>query len=288
MKNLLIVFVALLVISCQQNNDFVTETGVEVSCVVKGDGSPALKDSIVLVALKIVTGDGEILTETEPDKPLGIAFDPEMEAGHLQEVLTKLEVGDSVTFSTTVYNLFVETYKTQIPAEMDSAGLVVINMKFSEMMSKESYQEYINQMRAKMQEDNALMMEAKAVSDIEEIDAYLVSNSITAQSTESGLFYEITQEGTGVYPEAGDEVTVKYAGRLLSGEPFDSGEFSFPVGTGRVIQGWDEGIPLIREGGKGVLYIPSILGYGSRQSGPVIKPFSILVFDVEVLKVEKK
>ncbi|PIY08483.1 MAG: hypothetical protein COZ18_12080 [Flexibacter sp. CG_4_10_14_3_um_filter_32_15] len=113
---------------------------------------------------------------------------------------------------------------------------------------------------------------------------YFTENNITPQKTESGLYYVVTEQGTPI--QTGETVTVNYEGTLLSGEIFDSSfgkqPFSFPVGTGRVIQGWDEGIPLIGRGGKGMLYIPSHLGYGSRATGSVIKPYSILVFRVEV------
>jgi FKBP-type peptidyl-prolyl cis-trans isomerase len=114
---------------------------------------------------------------------------------------------------------------------------------------------------------------------------YFTENNITPQKTASGLYYVVTEQGTPI--QNGETITVNYEGKLLSGEKFDSSfdrgqPFSFPVGTGRVIQGWDEGIPLIGKGGKGTLYLPSHLGYGSRASGSVIKPYSILVFRVEV------
>lgn len=292
MKNIWILLFPLLAYACAQNNDFVTETGVEVSCVVKGDGPAAVKDSIVVLYLKIESADGEVLTETTPLQPLALPFDPEMKAGHLQEVLTLLEVGDSVTFTTTAKNLFEETYQTQIPPNMDSASLVTINMKFVNQMSQEGYRAYVAELREQQQAEQAVMLEKKLTTDGDSIDAYLQEQGIEAITTESGLRYVVTQEGSGQTAEPGDKVTVHYDGRLFSGEPFDSsnerGEpFTFDIGVGRVIPGWDEGIAYIKEGGKGTLYIPSPLGYGARGAGAVIKPYSILVFDVDVLKVEK-
>lgn len=114
---------------------------------------------------------------------------------------------------------------------------------------------------------------------------YFTQNNITAQKTNLGLYYVIQEQGTPI--QDGETIRVNYEGKLLSGEKFDSSfdrgqPFSFPVKTGRVIRGWDEGIPLIGKGGKGTLYIPSHLGYGAQGSGTVIKPYSILVFRVEV------
>ncbi|MFY0607818.1 MAG: FKBP-type peptidyl-prolyl cis-trans isomerase [Cyclobacteriaceae bacterium] len=308
MKNLVILFIAVLLISaCESNNnDFVTETGVEVSCLIKGEGSMPLKDSIVLLHLKITKDDGEVITETQPGQPMGVAFDPEMDAGDLQEVLTNLEVGDSVIFETTVQNLFVETYKTRVPPLMDSAAVLTVNVRFADQMSPEAYRAYMTELREKQQAESEILLAERAVTDLEEIDAYLAENNIEAQIAESGLRYVVEKQGTGESIVPGDEVTVHYAGRLLDGTYFDTSmedvakaqglyderrapyqPFTFSIGRRQVIDGWDQGIPLFNVGGKGTLYIPSPMGYGSRQSGPVIKPYSILVFDVEVISVKK-
>lgn len=105
----------------------------------------------------------------------------------------------------------------------------------------------------------------------------------------SGLGYKQLKEGTGPQPKKGDKVQVHYKGYLEDGTVFDSSyergkPFEFTVGVGQVIRGWDEGIPLFKEGGKGILLIPPELGYGSRGVGP-IPPNSTLFFEVEIVKV---
>lgn len=114
---------------------------------------------------------------------------------------------------------------------------------------------------------------------------YFAKNNITAQKTNLGLYYVVDQQGTSM--QNGETIVVNYEGKLLSGKIFDSSfkrgqPFSFPVATGRVIKGWDNGIPLIGKGGKGTLYIPSHLGYGAQGAGADIPPYSILIFRVEV------
>lgn len=109
--------------------------------------------------------------------------------------------------------------------------------------------------------------------------------------TESGLFYKITKNTDGEAPAKGNEVAVHYAGRLVDGFEFDNsfkrGEpISFPVGVGRVIPGWDEGIMLLKEGETATLLIPPTLGYGARGAGGVIPPNAWLVFDVELVKAK--
>ena len=109
--------------------------------------------------------------------------------------------------------------------------------------------------------------------------------------TESGLQYMVLKEGTGAKPGPTDEVTVHYTGKLIDGTVFDSsverGEpATFPLD--KVIPGWTEGLQLMSEGAKYRLFIPSELAYGSKGAGDDILPNSTLIFDVELIKVEKK
>ena len=109
--------------------------------------------------------------------------------------------------------------------------------------------------------------------------------------TESGLQYMVLKEGTGAKPGPTDEVTVHYTGKLIYGTVFDSsverGEpATFPLN--KVIPGWTEGLQLMSEGAKYRLFIPSELAYGEKGAGEQILPNSTLIFDVELIKVEKK
>lgn len=109
--------------------------------------------------------------------------------------------------------------------------------------------------------------------------------------TASGLEYIEVEPGTGAQAEAGKTVSVHYTGKFQDGKVFDSsvsrGEpISFPLGQGRVIKGWDEGIALMKVGGKAQLIIPPELGYGERGAGGVIPPNATLVFDVELVSVK--
>lgn len=120
-------------------------------------------------------------------------------------------------------------------------------------------------------------------------DAFLAENAKKEgiKTTTSGLQYRVIQEGTGKSPVATDRVQVQYAGKLISGEEFDSsykrGEpAEFPVGG--VIPGWTEALQLMKEGGKMEVFVPAKLAYGQRNQ-PGIPPNSTLIFEVELLKV---
>jgi len=109
-------------------------------------------------------------------------------------------------------------------------------------------------------------------------------------TTPSGLKYEDVKSGTGEVATAGRTVSVHYTGWLTDGKKFDSSKdrgqpFEFPLGGGRVIKGWDEGVAGMKVGGVRKLTIPASLGYGSRGAGGVIPPDATLVFEVELLGV---
>lgn len=131
--------------------------------------------------------------------------------------------------------------------------------------------------------------------DDRKLQAYFSEKGISAKKAESGLYYIIDKEGTGKAISKGDMVTVNYTGTNLRGNKFDSNvdpafqhvsPFTFRAGVGDVIPGWDEGVMLLKEGSKARFFIPSPLAYGKQQMGPEIGPNEVLVFEVEVTKVE--
>lgn len=133
---------------------------------------------------------------------------------------------------------------------------------------------------------------AQAAADLtlDDSDAPTTMTDETLTTTESGLQYFDRVEGTGAMPQTGQRVTVHYTGTLADGTKFDSSRdrgrpFTFQIGVGQVIKGWDEGVATMRVGGQRRLVIPSELGYGSRGAGGVIPPNATLVFEVELLRI---
>ena len=133
-------------------------------------------------------------------------------------------------------------------------------------------------------------MEVKNAKRIEEGKAFLAANAAKSGilTTASGLQYQVIREGSGKKPGPTDRVTVHYSGRLTDGTLFDSSvERGQPAtfGVTQVIGGWTEALQLMSEGAKWILFIPSELGYGARGAGGDIPPHAVLVFEVELIKV---
>ena len=124
--------------------------------------------------------------------------------------------------------------------------------------------------------------------DLDKIQEYLEENNLTAEVTEDGIYYIVEESGFGAKPNLASTVTVHYEGFLLDGSKFDSSldrgqPAEFPLTN--VIRGWQLGIPLFREGGRGTLIIPSQLAYGS-EARTGIPRNSVLLFNISLIQVE--
>lgn len=291
MKIYQVLILALLVAACGQNKEFTTPSGTKVTVLMRGTEELPVKDSVLLLYMTHTDSANNLLHESNAERPLALLFDPAMEAGELQEVLKMLKVGDSVSFDVTAANLYQETYKTELPPTLPADASINILLKLQDQMTEVGYGVYFQAMQRKrdsiVRAEDELYGAEQLQTEMDSLDAFLSERSITAQQSESGLRYVITQEGTGGYPKAGDMVTVHYKLSALTGEmmqsSYDRGEpFEFTLGVGQVIQGWDEGLGYIKKGGKATLYVPSPLAYG-RGGRPGIPANSILVFDVEMV-----
>ncbi len=199
--------------------------------------------------------------------------------GDIYDGLSMMHIGDSATFICDADSIFIKLFRMPgLPPGLDSLEYLYFRIKLNAIESLEEVQaaQEIDMKRMKAEE-------TKARYD------YMAKNYPDALPIASGLFYIETKEGKGNTPEKGQKVKVHYKGTFMDGSVFDSsierGEpIEFPLGQGQVIKGWDEGIGMMRKGGKAILVIPSELAYGPAGRGG-IPPSSTLVFEVELIDI---
>ena len=174
-----------------------------------------------------------------------------------------------------------------------SAGVAAIfngeQPKMSYDEAKAEIQKFFTAMEERQREATAAIAKVNAEAG----EAFLKENGTRegVKTTETGLQYEIIEEGNGATPKAGDDVTVHYTGKLIDGTVFDSSvERGAPAtfGVTQVIPGWVEALQMMKEGAKWRLFIPSNLAYGPNGAGGTIGPNATLIFDVELIKVISK
>ena len=132
--------------------------------------------------------------------------------------------------------------------------------------------------------DNSTPIDYVAQNE-KDISEFIANNKLNAQRSESGLYYVITEPGTGTQPTATSNVTVAYKGTFLDGKIFDASDIAgITIGLNNVIKGWTEGIPYFKAGGSGILLIPAHLGYGNYDYRG-IPGGSVLIFEVNLISV---
>lgn len=215
--------------------------------------------------------DSLFLSTKDKGIPLYSQVDSPKFKGDPLEVLLLMGAGDSVSCKVPVDLIF----RGNPPAFLKKGEFMKLDITVDQLLTAEEYSQLTQE-----QSVTQLSIEQK------NIEAYLTQNGLTGVKIPSGMYVVIETEGTGKQPVKGSLVKVAYAGKLLSGEPFESSTYDFHIGMSEAIKGWDEGIPYFKVGGKGKLLIPSTLGYGEQGSGTKIPPNSTLVFDIQLIDVK--
>lgn len=280
--------------ACGQQNEEgfeTTDSGLQYKYIKEGNGEKPETGKVVAINMSWKTADDSVQFPAPGQEPLAVLKIDSTNSGMIYEGLKMLQEGDSATFRIPAKDFFENTLMAQVPAEIDSTSMLTFDIGMSDVMSEEDFQTFRMEQMKKQREQMLAMQSEQMSKDSVIIEEYLEKNNINAKTTESGLRYVITKKGKGIQPSPGDTVVVQYTGKLLDGTQFDTSvgkpePFSFPIGQGMVIPGWDEGIALLNEGSKATLFIPSPLAYGPRGAGQDITPNSVLVFDVELVDVK--
>lgn len=237
----------------------------------------------VLVNTREVGGDLPVM-KVAPDS----LVDNE-QIGPVEDVIRFLRVGDSA-----VVRVNLAQFPSKPPG-MENDSVLLYYIMPQEIVSEEEFTERQNKLQAEMEAKRAAVTarEPEMLEFAESVHRdYKAGKLADVQTTESGLKYVIHEEGSGPRAEVGRGVVVQYIGKLVeNGNVFDQSfqrgqGIPFPLGQGRVIPGWDEGIALLKEGARASLFIPAELGYGAQGAGGDIPPNSELMFYVELEEVQ--
>lgn len=184
----------------------------------------------------------------------------------------------------------VKTSISEIDSELFIQGYMNVLDSTNILIKEENAQQVLTAYFQKKQAEKMKKQQEEAEKEKVVGEKFLEENKSKAgvKVTESGLQYIVLKEGTGAKPTAESKVKVHYHGTLIDGTVFDSsvdrGEPT-EFGVGQVIRGWTEGLQLMSVGSKYKFFIPQDLGYGARQAGEKIKPYSTLIFEVELLEI---
>lgn len=292
---LLSTLLAVLMFGCSDKGGFKkTKSGLAYKIISDGKGPLVKKGELIKIHFSNKVHDsllgttfGSMPTYAQVDS-VGAEYNP-------AEIFPLLRKGDSAIIVLEVDTLLKKN-PGQLPPGFKAKDKMVLTIRVLEILpSREAVQQdQMEEMAKQKQRDDA-----RKVGEIRAIEQYLAKNNIKAQQTQNGVFYEIQNPGTGPQADSGKIVAINYTGYLMDGKFFDSnvdstkqvqkhplGPFEFMAGSQGAIQGMLEGITFFKEGGKGRLFIPSVLGYGAQGSPPVIKPYENLIFEVEVTSVK--
>jgi FKBP-type peptidyl-prolyl cis-trans isomerase FkpA len=261
-------------------------TGVRYLFYKDVPGENAKQEDVVIMHMVLKTSKDTVLVNTyKQGAPFRAAVGKSLFKGSLEDAFLMVSPGDSVSFLVNSDSL--RKLGAQIPPQVENGSDLLFILKIEKVLSQEQVLQEQRELEKQQRE-----MESKQIQiDSLLIEEYVRTNKLTATRTASGLYYVVKEKGAGAQPQKGQMVEVHYTGKLLNGTKFDSSvdrgtPFTFTIGVGQVIQGWDEGIALMKVGEKGTLLIPSGLGYGPRGAGGAIPPNAVLIFDVELINIK--
>jgi FKBP-type peptidyl-prolyl cis-trans isomerase FkpA len=259
-------------------------SGLEIMTVKKGEGKRTGKEGDYFAMHLITKINDSVLfrsSEAQNGKPMKGKVQKAAYTGDPMECFYHMHEGDSAIVRVRIDSSMIDKMMGAKVGDTLQLEIRLVSLKSEQEMEKEA-------------------KEYESKND-KEIQDYLKKNNINAQKTPSGLYYVITQPGTGPNATNGQEASIMYTGQLTDGTLFDSNvdpkfQHSDPipvqVGAGGVIPGWDEGLTYLNKGAKAKFFIPSQLAYRGQElpGGPAnpkgIPSYSVLVFDIEVKDIK--
>ena len=273
-----------------------TPSGIKIDFLKRGNGELPEFDDVLHFHLMYSDHTGKVLYDSRKrEDPYKISnLDMLRDTiSILPEVFRHMKIGDSVTFKVPYTRFYPALFRQECPKLLENEFAVYHASLFLAIQVDE-----IQKIRKGIYEkETALMNYEDSIHRIKQskidsaiLENYLVERGIETTRTSEGVHIKMMKKGTGPIAKHGSTVTIDYIGRLLDERIFNDSyktndPMSFVLGFREVIRGWDDTIKGMAEGTKATLYIPSTMAYGNKQSGPMVTPNSILIYDIEVVKV---
>jgi FKBP-type peptidyl-prolyl cis-trans isomerase len=271
--------ILLAAVSCTSQEFKKTKSGILYK-IISDKKNPVVKKGEFIKVHFVQKVRDSVLYSSEGGMPVYIQVDSARPVYSPTEVFPLLRKGDSAIV-VELADTLQKRFGGQLPPFIHKKDRLTIAFKVLDVF----------QTAEEKTADNEKELTAEKQREISEVESYLAKNNIKAEKTEKGTYVVIQAEGDGAKVDSGKQVSVRYTGKLLpSGKEFESNmkgpgdPLKFVVGSGSIIQGWDDGLRKFKKGGKGTLYVPAYLAY-NQQPGPGHKPFENLIFDVEIADV---
>ena len=291
---LYIVFFIFLFTSCCNNSPYKgyskTESGLYYKLQTIGDGliKPSAGDLLQL-SITYKTINDSVFMDSYSYNETGLVILPFRHSsfrGSFEEGLTKMNVGDSVSFIISSDSLFQKFFNAELPFFLSKGSLVKMEVKLAGILNNDGYQNEFKKYQN--------VVEDLDINERCKLKTYLDTNQIQFSQLSNGMYYLPIKQGVGERAKSGNQVTVNYKGFFLNGKQFEStyvrGQpLEFKLGEeGQVIKGFETAISLMNEGSKTKFIIPSHLAFGETGSSTKIIPaYTTVVYEIELLNIKK-
>lgn len=279
----------LMTFACKQDGYKRTESGLRYKLFPMGKGNkPKLGDYLLIDMLIKSVNDSVLLDTRKQRKAIATLMLTPSFKGGMEEAFGMMAAGDSGVFAVSADSVFQKTFQKPLPEYIPKGSDLTFYLTMRSITPKVEYdeeqslkeQEYMKKLAERKEKEPELLLN------------YIKDNHIAAKPTPSGLYFINKETGKGAKPAKGKLVKVRYVAKYLDGTVVDQSDsnkepMAFNLLQHEVIAGMDEGISMMREGGKATLIVPSGLGYGDVGREKSVLPYSSLIFDVELVEVGK-
>ena len=247
-----------------------------------GDTNKPQLNELMTLSMRYGTEDSNIFDSKLNPRPMILPQSPPQYKGDIYEALSMMSKGDSATFILAADSFFLVTAGSRfVPDFIDSNGVLFFDVKMIELQTQEEYQ------RAEQ-----LKNEERAKEESDKLQEYIQANNLQVMPAASGLYFTETTPGNGKKPREGDWVKVNFALSLLDKVPiyssFEGEPASFEFGKQFENPGVTEALSMMSEGSRASLIVPSSLAFGAAGRGDIVPPYSTLLYDIQMLKIQTK